>query len=122
MRQEDVVIVIPESSLESHGVVKAAALLLHAVLVVAYVLAVPHPAHASVHGRSFARIYQRLHALIVGTLRLNQVYDVKLVRSVLLSVAYFKVKPLCICTCTMIILQYQIVFIIAYLNSSPQIS
>lgn len=68
------------------------------------------------------RVYQGFHALVVGAFRLNQVNDVELVANVSPSVAHFKEEPLRVVVRPIVVLEYQVIFELTYLNSSSQVA
>lgn len=124
MCQIHIIIFILELHLKSKGVVEAASLFLQRVLEVAYVLAVTVPADTLpvVAVRHFLGVEERLHPLIVGALWLHKVYEIELVGCELPCVRHFEVKPLGISCSVMVVLQDQVIFILANLHSAPKVS
>lgn len=58
------------------------------------------------------RVDQRSHPLVIVTIRLHKVYDVKTISVVGSRVADFEVEPLSVAVCTVVILKVQIVLIV----------
>ena len=64
-------------------------------------------------------VNQWFHAMVVQTVRLDQVDNIEPVRLILPRVRHSKIKPLCeLLRCPMIKLQVQVVFKFAYLGGS----
>jgi len=121
MRKENIIIVILKLELEAERVVKATAFPLHAILVIANLVSVPHPAKLFSFSRGLG-VNQGLLALVVRRVRLNQVDYVELVVVAPLHVGHFEVVPLGIDCCPVVVLQDQVVFELSHLYCSPQIS
>lgn len=122
VRKEDLIFIILKSYSECQSEIEPASLFLHAILVVTNVIALSEPSYARLLiGFSF-RVYQWLHALIVGTFWLDQVYDVEFIRDAFSSVAHFEEEPLSVVASSIVILKHQIVLIFTNLNSTSQIS
>ena len=113
MSQVYVIIIIFEGTLERERVVGATALTFHRVLVVANVFASTVPADTAWFTCILHRVKERLLPLIVRAVRLNQIDYVEFVADVFAYVAHFEVKPLCIGCRSMVILQNQIVCVLA---------
>jgi len=58
------------------------------------------------------RVDQRSHPLVIVTIRLHEVYDVKTIGAVGSRVADFEEEPLSVAVCTVVILKVQIVLIV----------
>ena len=58
------------------------------------------------------RVDQRSHPLVVVTIRLHEVYDVKTIGAVGSCVADFEEEPLSVAVCTVVIFKVQIVLIV----------
>jgi hypothetical protein len=122
MRKVHLVIIVFEGYREGKSLVEASTLLLHAVLVIAYIFAISLPPNPALLLCLSFRIYQRLHALVVGALRLDQINKVELIRNPFASVAHFEEVPLSVIVSSIIILEDKVVFKISDLDSTPQVS
>ena len=78
MSNVSLVLVVLELHLEAESVIEAAALALHAVLVVAYLVTVSHPAKVLPLCRVLG-VDKRFLALVVGGVWLDEVYYIELV-------------------------------------------
>ena len=78
MSNISLILVVLELHLEAESVIEAAALALHAVLVVAYLVAVSHPAKVLPLCRVLG-VDKRLLSLVVGGIWLDEVYYIELV-------------------------------------------
>jgi hypothetical protein len=103
-------------------VIRTTTLALHRVLVVTDVLAVTVPADAARSCSLFRRIEEWLLALVVRTVRLDQVDDVEFVAHVLACVADFEVEPLDVRGGAVVVLKDQVVGVVAHEHYSPKIS
>lgn len=114
-----------ELDLESQRVVEATALLLKLVLEIANIRTVSVP---SVTGAAvlrvlfFLRVEKWFHTLVIRALGFNQVDNIKFVVCELLYVLDSEVEPLGKSSCHMIVLKYQIVFVVSDLDGSSQVS
>lgn len=118
------IIVILKLHLESKSVVEASSLFLERILEVANVLSISVPSDtlAIITLCHLLGVDQRFHALVVRTLRFHQIHKIELVSCEFLSVLDSEVEPLCVCSGVMIVLEDQVVFILPYLDSPPQVS
>lgn len=108
--------------LECERIVEPTTLLFHAVLIIAYVLAISLPPKPTLIVRFYFRIYQWLHALIVATLWFDEVDDVELIGNVFASVLNLEEEPLGVVVCTVVILKYEIVLELANLDSPAEVA
>jgi hypothetical protein len=124
MRHVHLVVIILELNLERQRIVEASTFFLQGVLEVANVLAVavPPDALAIVAVRHFLGVEQRLHALVVAALWLDQVHKVELISCELASVVYLEVKPLGVGRSIVVILEDQVVLILANFDSATQVA
>jgi hypothetical protein len=120
MCEVDLVIFIFKCALECEGVIESTSLLLHAALVVTNTHAVTGPTYLLLL-RTLHWIYQRLHTLIVGTLRFDQINDIELVDSIFPGIAHFEEEPLGVIARRIVVLQDQVILKLAHLHCSPQI-
>ena len=67
-------------------------------------------------------VEQRLHALVVGALGLDQIYNIEFVGGELLDVLDSEVEPLSVGRCHMIVFEYQVVFVLSDLDRSSQVA
>lgn len=118
------VVIILELHLEGECIVKAPSFLLERILKVADVLpiSVPPDTLAVITVGHLFRVDQRLHTLVVRTLRFHKIDKVEFVSCEFFGVFYPKIEPLGVSSCVMVILEYQIVFVLSYLDSTPQIA
>ena len=91
------------------------------VLVVANVFARSLPSFACLL-RGNLRVHQRLHAVIVQTVRLQEIDDVESVRPACLRVLQTEVEPLIVCLRIVIWLQDEIILEFIDLDGPPQVS
>lgn len=108
--------------LECESIVKAAPLLFHAVLIVAYVIAVSLPTQSAFIIRLYFRIHQRLHALVVATLGFDEVDDVEFIGNVLSSVLDLEEEPLGVIIGPVVILKNEIILKLPDLDSAAEVS
>jgi hypothetical protein len=103
-------------------VVEASTLPLHGVLVIADIFSVTVPANTSRTVGFLCRIQERLLSLVVGAIRLDQINDVELIADVLASVRHSKVEPLRVGRRLVVVLEDQVVSIIAHVDCPAQVS
>ena len=122
MREVHLVVIVLEGNAKSQCLVKPTAFLLHAVLVITDVVAVALPTYAALLLRLPPGIDQRLHPLVVGALRLDEVDDVELIGYVLARVADLEEEPLSVVVGAIVVLEYQIVFELPDLDCASQVA
>jgi hypothetical protein len=122
MREKHLIIVVFEGNLKRESIIKAATLLFHAVLVIAYIVAVPLPSQATFIIRFNFWIYEGFHTLVVTAFWFNEVYNVELIWNVFACVLHLEEKPLSVVICAIVILQDEIILELPDLNSSSQIT
>ena len=122
MGHVDLVVIILERAFKGKSVVGTATFALHCVLVVADILAIAIPAYPTRLLCIFYGVNERLLALIVRAVRLDQIYYVEFIPDIFADVAHFEVIPLCVTCCTVIVFQDQVVCVITATQSSSQIS
>lgn len=93
----------------------------HSILIIAYVATASDPAAAGL-ARFRLAIDEGTHAMVIETVRLHQVNDVKTVQFASFCICEPEVVPLRITTSVVIRLQNQIVFILVDLDRSSKIS
>ena len=113
----DCIILVLELHTESQRVIIALGLPLHGILVVAHILPVAVPPLTELFGFNL-RIHQRLHAMIVETIRFQQIYDVEAVELVGSRVLHTEIVPLGVASRAIIWLEDKIVLEFVHLNSS----
>ena len=96
MRHVNLIVIVLKLHLKSKRVIEASTLFLQRVLEVANILTitVPPNALAIVALRHLLGVEQGFHALVVGALRFNQVYEVEFVGGEFTGVLNFEVEPL----------------------------
>ena len=109
MSQVHLVIVVLESDFETQRIVRASTLTLHLVLVVADIVTGSVPANATRLSCILHRVKERLLALIVRTIWLDEINYVEFVADILANVCDFKVVPLSVCCRAIVIFQNQVV-------------
>ena len=102
--------------------IEAAAFPFHCILVITDVIAISIPSYSSCFISIFSRVKKRFLTLIVRTVRLYQVNDVKLVANVFSRVSDSEVEPLRIICCLIIILKNQVVRVITHIDCPSQVS
>jgi hypothetical protein len=124
MSNVTLIIVMHELDLPGEGVVESTSLLLQRVLEVTDVLTVTVPADslALTSICLLLGVEQRLHSLIVRTLRFHQVDDVELVSNVFLDILYPEVEPLRVVSGIVVVFQYQVIFVLSDFDSSTEVA
>lgn len=118
------VIVMHELHCKSQRVIKTTSFLLQCVLEVddVWAVAIPTNSVAIMRLSFFGWIEQRLHSLVVRTLRFHQIDNVELVSREFPDIWNFEVEPLSVSSCIMIILQNQIVLVVSYFDRTSQVA
>jgi len=119
MSQVDFIIVMQELDLKSKCIIETPTFLLERVLVVADIFTVPVPANAASLLSFLLGVDERLHSLVVRTLRLDEVDEVELVGDILPHIGDSKVVPLGILRGVMIVLKDHVILILPDFNGSP---
>lgn len=118
MSDVDIVVLMFELHLESERVVEASPLPLHRVLIVANVLAFSVPADPAGPRSILARVEERLLALVVRAVGLYQVDYVEFVSCVFPHIGHLEVEPLCVVGRLEVVLQDQVVRVVAHVDGS----
>ena len=115
------VIIVGELAAECQRKIVALRLFLHTVLIVADVLASTDPPFTEFFSLNCA-VHQWPHAMVVQTIRLQEIYDIESIGTACHCVADSEIVPLCEASCIVVGLKNQIVFEFVHLNRSAQIS
>ena len=102
-------------------VVMKCALTLDGILIITHIFSVSLPPSAIHFGVNF-RVKQRFHAVVIKTVGLEQIYDIKPVGFAGTGVLCSEVKPLSLPFCKVIRPQNEIIFVLKNLNGLPQVS
>jgi hypothetical protein len=121
MSKVDSVILILEFNAKSKCVIIALSFPLHRVLVVAHIFAVPEPPLPKLLGLNF-RVHKRLHAMIVETVRFQQIYDVKAVDAARPRILHSEIIPLSVPASAIVRLQNYVIFELVHLDRPSQVS
>ncbi len=93
------IVLIFKLYLESEGIIESATFLLKIVLIVSDLVSLSLPLLVC------HRIQQRFHALIIRTLGLHHVDNVELVSDILPCIFNSEIKPLCVISCSVVVLE-----------------
>jgi hypothetical protein len=122
MGQVDFIIIIFEGHFKGQCVVAASTFALHRVLIVTDIFSVAVPAVSTRATRVFCRVEKRLLTLVVRTVGLYKIDDVKLVSDIFSGIRDFKVVPLCVSGCAVVVFQNQVVRVFSHHHHPPQIA
>lgn len=114
------IIIMHKLYLKSKSVIKTTSFFLEGVLEVANVLSISVPPNALpfLAFSFFLGVEEWLHALVIWTLRLDEVDEIELVGGVLFDVTNFEVEPLRVIGSVVIILQNKVILVVSNFNSS----
>lgn len=122
MGQVDFIIIIFEGHFKGQCVVAASTFALHRVLIVTDIFSVAVPAVSTRAARVFCRVEKRLLTLVVGAVGLYKIDDVELVSDVFSGIRDFKIVPLCVIGCPVVVFQNQVVCVFSHHHHPPQIA
>jgi len=122
MGQVDFIIIIFEGYFEGKCVVAASTFALHRVLIVTDIFSVAVPTVSTWAACVFCRVEKRLLTLVVGAVGFYKIYDVEFVSDIFSGIRDFKVVPLCISSCPVVVFQNQVVCVLSHHHYPPQIA